>query len=95
MSLLSLISIGSKNSKDLFFEPIEISDNTTPNGNAIMLLNFTRLGLIDEGKKLSISLNGYLNIYKSYMITAIKALDFFNSKLSGKNCNEQGCELND
>ena len=29
------------------------------------------------------------------MITAIKALDFFNSKLSGKNCNEQGCELND
>jgi uncharacterized protein len=84
-----------KNSKDLFFEPIEISDNTTPNGNAIMLLNFTRLGLIDEGKKLSTSLNGYLNIYKSYMITAIKALDFFNSKLSGKNCNEQGCELND
>ena len=83
------------NSKDVFFDPIEISDNTTPNGNAMMLLNFTRLGLMDEGKKLSSSLNGYLNIYKSYMITAIKALDFFNSKLSGKNCNEQGCKLND
>ena len=83
------------NSKDVFFDPIEISDNTTPNGNAMMLLNFTRLGLMNEGKKLSTSLNGYLNIYKSYMITAIKALDFFNSKLSGKNCDEQGCKLND
>jgi hypothetical protein len=29
------------------------------------------------------------------MITAIKALDFFNSKSSGKNCDEQGCKLND
>ncbi len=81
--------------KDSFFDPIEISDNTTPNGNAMMLLNFTRLGFVSEGKKLSSSLNGYLNIYKSYMITAIKALDFFNSKLSGKNCDEQGCKLND
>jgi len=83
------------NSKDVFFDPIEISDNTTPNGNAMMLLNFTRLGLMNEGKKLSTSLNGYLNIYKSYMITAIKALDFFNSKLNGKNCDEHGCKLND
>jgi hypothetical protein len=82
-------------SKDVFFDPIEISDNTTPNGNAMMLLNFTRLGLMSEGKKLSLSLNGYLNIYKSYMITAIKSLDFFNSKLKGINCNEQGCKIND
>ena len=82
-------------SKDLFFDPIEISDNTTPNGNAIMLLNFTRLGLMSEGKELSKSLNGYLNIYKSYMTTAIKALDFFNSKISGINCNENGCKIND
>ena len=84
-----------KNSKDLFFDPIEISDNTTPSGNAMMLLNFTRLGFMGKAKILSASLNGYLNIYKSYMITAIKALDFFNSKLSGKNCDEQGCKLND
>jgi uncharacterized protein len=83
------------NSKDLFFNPVEISDNVTPNGNAIMLINFARLGLLDEGEKLSTSLNGYLNIYKNFMITAIKALDFFNSKLSGKNCNEEGCKLND
>jgi uncharacterized protein YyaL (SSP411 family) len=83
------------NSKDLFFDPIEISDNITPNGNALMLINFTRLGLIEEAEKLSLSLNGYLNIYKSYMTTAIKALDFFNSKQSGKNCNEQGCKVHD
>jgi len=83
------------NKNELFYTPIEISDNTTPNGNAVMLLNFTRLGLMSEGKKLSVSLNGYLNVYKNYMITAIKALDFFNNKLSKKNCNEQGCELND
>ena len=83
------------NSKDLFFDPIEISDNTIPNGNAIMLVNFTRQGLIEEGKKLSSSLNSYLNIYKNYMTTAIKAVDFFNSKVSGKNCNEQGCIKDD
>ena len=83
------------NTNELFYTPIEISDNTTPNGNAVMLLNFTRLGLMSEGKKLSASLNGYLNVYKNYMITAIKALDFFNNKLNKKNCNEQGCELND
>ena len=29
------------------------------------------------------------------MITAIKALDFFNSKLNEKNCDEQGCKSND
>jgi len=28
-------------------------------------------------------------------MTAIRALDFFNSTKSGKNCNEQGCETND
>ena len=83
------------NSKDIFFDPIEINDNTTPNGNAVMLINFARLGLMEEGKKLTTSLNGYLNMYKSHMTTAIKAIDFFNNKLSGKNCNEQGCKIND
>jgi len=81
--------------QDLFFDPVEISDNTIPNGNALMLINFTRLGFIEEGKKLSASLNGYLNIYKNYMTTAIKALDFFDNKLNGKNCNEQGCKINE
>jgi hypothetical protein len=28
-------------------------------------------------------------------MTAIRALDFFNSTKSGKNCNERGCETND
>ena len=79
------------NSDDLFFAPIDISDNTIPNGNAIMLTNLTRLGLIEEGKKLSVSLNRYLNMYKNFMVTSIKSLDFFNEKSSGKNCNQNGC----
>ena len=83
------------NTQDLFFNPVEINDNTIPNGNALMLINLTRLGMMEEGKKLSESLNSYLNIYKNYMTTAIKALDFFDSKLSEKNCNEQGCKINE
>ena len=83
-----------KNSNDTFFKPIDIGDNTIPNGNAIMLINLVRLGMMNEAKKLSYSLNGYLNIYKNHMMTAIRALDFFNNVNSGKNCNEQGCKIN-
>jgi len=82
-----------KNSKDTFYKPIDIGDNTIPNGNAIMLINFVKLGMMEEAKKLSDSLNGYLNIYKSHMMTAIRALDFFNNISEGKNCNEQGCKI--
>jgi len=82
-----------KNNNDTFFKPIDIGDNTIPNGNAIMLINLVKLGMMDEAKKLSESLNGYLNIYKNHMMTAIRALDFFNNIKSGKNCNEQGCKL--
>jgi uncharacterized protein len=84
-----------KDNNDIFFRPIDIGDNTIPNGNAIMLINLIRLGLIEEAKKLANSLNGYLNIYKSHMMTSIRALDFFNNISSGKNCNEQGCKIND
>ena len=84
-----------KNNNDIFFKPIDIGDNTIPNGNAIMLINLVRLGMMDEAKKLSNSLNGYLNIYKNHMMTAIRALDFFNNINSGKNCNEQGCKIDD
>ena len=84
-----------KDKNDIFFRPIDIGDNTIPNGNAIMLINLTRLGFTKETQKLANSLNGYLNIYKNHMMTAIRALDFFNSTKSGKNCNEQGCETND
>ena len=89
-------NIFQKNQKinnDIFFKPIDIGDNTVPNGNAIMLINFVKLGMIDEAKKLAQSLNGYLNIYKNHMMTAVRALDFFNNVTSGKNCNEQGCKL--
>ena len=84
-----------KNNDDIFFKPVDIGDNTIPNGNAIMLINLIRLGMMDEAKKLSDSLNGYLNIYKNHMMTAIRALDFFNNVNSGKNCNEQGCKIDD
>ena len=81
-----------KKNNDIFLKPIDIGDNTIPNGNAIMLINFVRLGMMEKAKKLSESLNGYLNIYKNHMMTAIRALDFFNNVNSGKNCNEQGCK---
>ena len=83
-----------KDNNDIFFKPIDISDNTIPNGNAIMLINLVRLGLLEESKKLANSLNGYLNIYKSHMMTSLRALDFFNNINSGKKCNEQGCKIN-
>ena len=51
--------------------------------------------MMNEAKKLSESLNGYLNIYKNHMMTAIRALDFYNNINLGKNCNEQGCEIDD
>ena len=83
-----------KNNSDVFFKPIDIGDNTIPNGNAIILINFIRLGMMDEAKKLSVSLNGYLNVYKNHMMTSLKAIDYFNSIKEGKNCNEQGCLTN-
>ena len=84
-----------KNNNDIFFKPVDIGDNTIPNGNAIMLINLVRLGMMDKAKKLSESLNGYLNIYKNHMMTAIRALDFYNNTKSGKNCNEQGCKIDE
>ena len=80
---------------DVFFKPIDIGDNTIPNGNAIMLINLIRLGMMEEAKKLSESLNGYLNVYKSHMMTSLRAIDYFNNIKEGKNCNEQGCKIDD
>jgi len=85
----------SKDNGDIFFKPIDIGDNTIPNGNAIMLINLIRLGMINEAKQLSDSLNGYLNIYKSHMMTALKAIDFFNNVKNGKNCDLHGCKIDD
>ncbi len=82
-----------KKSNDTFFKPIDIGDNTIPNGNAIMLINLIRLGMMDEAKKLCNSLNGYLNIYKNHMMTSLRAIDYFNNIKDGKNCNEQGCKI--
>ena len=78
---------------DLFLQPIDITDHTIPNGNSIMLLNFSRLGMKKEGKELSDSLNGYLNVYKALMISSLKSIDYFNTILSGKNCSDEGCDI--
>ena len=83
----------SKKNNDVFFNPVDIGDNTIPNGNAIMLINFVRLGMMDDAKRLAGSLNGYLNIYKNHMMTSIRAIDFFNNFTSEKKCNEHGCDL--
>ncbi len=82
-----------KSKNDIFMNPIDISDNTLPNANSIMLMNFCRLGYKDQAKELSDSLNGYLNIYKNFMISSLKALDFFKEINKGKNCNIEGCEI--
>ena len=57
------------------------------------LKNFIRLKYMDEAKKLSTSINGYLNIYKSHMVSSLKSLDYLNEVLSGKNCKEDGCTI--
>ena len=49
-----------------------------------MLINLVRLGMMQEAKKLSDSLNGYLNIYKNYMMTSLRAIDFYNNIKEGK-----------
>ena len=69
-----------KSKNDIFMNPIDISDNTISNGNSIMLINFSRLGFMEKAEELSNSLNGYLNIYKNFMISSIKALDFLRKK---------------
>ena len=51
-----------------------------------MLINFMRLGFIREAKELSESLYGYLNIYKNYMTSSLKALDFYKQVNIGKKC---------
>jgi uncharacterized protein YyaL (SSP411 family) len=76
---------------DLFHKPIDISDGNIPNGNSIMLLNFSRLKMKNEAKELSDSLNGYLNAYNSSMASALKSIDYFNTVDSNKNCTTEGC----
>ena len=58
-----------------------------------MLINFVRLGMMEEAKKLSESLNGYLNIYKNHMMTSFSAIAFYCNVKDGKNCNEHGCKI--
>ena len=82
-----------KTNNDVFINQVDVGDNTIPNGNAVMLINFVRLGMMEEAKKLSESLNGYLNIYKNHMMTSLRAIDFYCNVKDGKNCNEHGCKI--
>ena len=49
-----------------------------------MLINLTRLGMMEDAKKLAESLNGYLNIYKNHMMTSLRAIDYYNNIKAGK-----------
>ena len=44
-----------------------------------MLINLTRLGMMEEARKLFGSLNGYLNIYRNHMMTSLRAIDYYNN----------------
>ena len=77
---------------DLFISPIDIGDHTTQNGNSIMLRNLGKLGFDKEAKELAESLNGYLNVYQTFMASSIKSIDYFNELSSGKKCNDSGCD---
>ena len=76
---------------DLFHKPIDVSDGNIPNGNSVMLLNFSRLSMKYEARELSNSLNGYLNVYKSAMASALKSVDYFNALNTNNKCTEDGC----
>ena len=56
-----------------------------------MLLNFSRLGMKNEAKELSNSLNGYLNLHRATMISSLKSLDFFNNTEQAEKCGEDEC----
>jgi len=56
-----------------------------------MLLNFSRLGMRSEAEELAKSLNAYLNVYKSLMVSSLKSIDYFNMIELNKNCTKDGC----
>jgi len=76
---------------NLFHAPIDISDGNIPNGNSVMLLNFSRLKMKNEATELANSLNGYLNIHKSLMASSLKSIDYFNVTKANKNCTDKEC----
>ena len=47
---------------------------------------------MDNANELSNSLNGYLNLYKSFMTSSVKALDFYKENKIGKTCTTEGCK---
>ena len=45
----------------------------------------------NEATELSKSLNGYLNVYKPIMASALKSIDYFNTSDTNKKCTDKGC----
>jgi uncharacterized protein YyaL (SSP411 family) len=83
-----------RDSNDIFFKPIDISDHTIPNGNSIMLMNLVRLNEQKYSSSLANSLNGYLNIYRSFMVSSIRAIDFYNeNNVYLSKCDTNGCKI--
>jgi len=78
---------------DLFYRPFDIGDHTISNGNSIMLLNFSRLGMKKEGQDLSNNLNRYVNHHKLLMISSLKSIDYYKNNLVNKNCTTDGCDF--
>ena len=60
-----------------------------------MLKNFDRLKYFcPESDGLAKSIESYLNIYKNYMFSSVKSLDFYKNAKLNINCNEDGCYVN-
>jgi hypothetical protein len=49
--------------------------------------------MTNEATELSNSLNGYLNVYKSLMASALKSIDYFTMSENNKNCSDKGCSI--
>ena len=58
-----------------------------------MLINLVRLGMNNYAEKLSNSLNGYLNVYKSFMPSSIRAIDFYMENKINSKCSVEGCKV--
>ena len=58
-----------------------------------MLMNLVRLNDQKYTSSLANSLNGYLNIYRSFMVSSIRAIDFYNENSIKMKCGPDGCKI--
>ena len=86
-----------KNKNDIFFDPIDISDNTIPNGNSIMLINLIRLGMKKEANSENNVLPYGENFWKSLNSKTIVYDLIYNPAPTPllKYCDKKGCRTID